>query len=263
MSFFNKVLSSVGIGAAKIDAIVDNPELAPGETLTGTVQLQGGKAEQSINKIELHVNCSYWVEVEVERDGETETETQERQCLLAKVKICDAFEIGAGEQHEIPFSLPLPDATPLSVGQSEVWLSSHLDIAMAIDKKDRDLLRVVAHPLQQAVFEAVESLGFQLEEAECEGAENHQFNGMPFVQEFEFTPRQGPYRGRLDELELVTYLRGDQLEVIFEIDRKARGFGGFFAEMLSRDESEVRLVVGYEDLDGLDETINDMLDAHS
>lgn len=267
MSFFNKVLSSVGIGAAKIDTVLDSSEAYPGQEITGSVQITGGKSEQTINKINLHLMCNYMGEVEVTRheDGEsiTETETQELEYRMANYQVADKFVVEAGEDKTIEFSFILPECAPLSIGHTNTWISSHLDIAMAIDKKDRDYVKVVGNPLQQALFDAVGSLGFQLVEAECEGAEQMQFNGAPYVQELEFKPTTGDYRGKLDELELVTMVRGEQLEVMLEIDRKARGLGGFFREMMDRDETNVRLVIGHDDIEHLADIIDEVLQKHS
>ena len=51
MSFFKKVLSSVGIGAAKVDTILLNESCEPGGELEATVMIQGGDIEQQIDSI--------------------------------------------------------------------------------------------------------------------------------------------------------------------------------------------------------------------
>jgi sporulation-control protein len=86
----------------------------------------------------------------------------------------------------------------------------------------------------------------------------------PFVQEFEFRPF-GNYRGRLDELEVVFALQSNQLEVFLEIDRRARGFGGFLAEAFDMDECYFRFHVTQNYLNyplELETRINDIIQSH-
>ena len=78
------------------------------------------------------------------------------------------------------------------------------------------------HPWIEHVLEAIENLGFRLNEADCEQAPYFR-RRLPFVQEFEFVPTSGYYRQMLDELELIFLLDEDGLEIIFEFDRRAKG----------------------------------------
>lgn len=52
---FKEFLSSIGIGSMKIDTVVDMPHLEEGETLNGTIYLEGGGSDQEIDYIELQV----------------------------------------------------------------------------------------------------------------------------------------------------------------------------------------------------------------
>ena len=83
---------------------------------------------------------------------------------------------------------------------------------------------------------------------------------MPFVQELEFKTISGDFHKKLDEVEVVFFPRGEQLEIIFEIDRKAKGIMGFFKEALDLDESNARLVVSAADVDSLTDDIYQIID---
>ncbi|MEJ6474050.1 sporulation protein [Pseudoalteromonas piscicida] len=259
MSFFKKALGAVGIGAAKVDTILDHHQAFPGEEISGTVIIKGGKVAQEINKIDLKVMCNYTVEKE---DSEGETITVTKNHTLAAFHINEQFTIEPGDEKQIPFALELAEETPLTVGQSKTWIATNLDIDMALDKSDRDYLHVVPNALQQAVIDAIEALGFKLYESDCEGIDEVSFSRLPFVQELEFKTIAGDFHGRFDEVEVVFFNRGEQLEVIFEIDRKARGFKGFFAEALDLDESKARLVIDEEDIEELADAIYDILEAN-
>lgn len=62
---------------------------------------------------------------------------------------------------------------------------------------------------------------------------------MPFIQELEFVPTT-QFRGQLDELEVMFYPTDRELELVLQIDRRARGLSSFFAEAMDMDESFVR-----------------------
>ena len=56
MSLFNKVLASVGIGAATVDTKLERDQVDPGEELKGVVEIRGGNTEQRIDDIYLTIN---------------------------------------------------------------------------------------------------------------------------------------------------------------------------------------------------------------
>lgn len=259
MSFFTKALSKVGIGAAKIDAVLDFEQIEPGQEITGTINISGGKAEQEINKVDLDVYCNYFVE---RQDEEGESETIEQHCKINSWDIEESFTISPGEDKQIPFSFVLSEQAPLSIGKSTTWLKTNLDIDYALDKSDKDYIEVVPNQLQAAVLSAIEEMGFEMVDAECEGCEGHR-GQLPFIQEFEFKARRGDFRGKLDELELVMMASGDQLRVHLEIDRRARGFSGFLAEAFGRDETNVYFDVSEHNIDDVGNTIYDLIDQHS
>ena len=154
--------------------------------------------------------------------------------------------------------------TPLSIGKSKIWVTTGLDIKNAVDPGDKDYLQVVPNQLMNAVFNAIDSLGFRLREADCEQAPRHLRGRLPFVQEFEFVPTSGPFRGRLDELELVFRPAGNGgLELLLQVDRRARGLGGLFAEAAGMDETNVRLTVTSADIPNLQQQIHNVIQRFS
>ena len=230
VSMFKKLLAKVGIGAATVDTRLYKDALVPGEMIEGEVYITGGDVSQEIDDIYICVLTQY------KREVEDSTVTEE--CKLLKYCLSERFKLQPKEEKIIPFSFQLPYETPLTVGQQPVYLRTGLDISTAIDPKDTDYIQVYPHPLMQAVLDAVENLGFQLYQVNCEY--NPHFGGQyPFVQEFEFRPF-GKYQGYLDELEMIFSIYLNQLEVFLEIDKRARGFGGFLAEAFDMDERYIR-----------------------
>jgi len=256
MSIFKKLLASVGIGAAKVDTRLYDELVIPGEMLNGEVYITGGDVSQEIDDIYLSVATQYKREV----DDSTVTE----ECVLIKYHLSERFNLQPKEETVIPFSFQLPYETPLTLGQQPVYLRTGLDISSAIDPQDTDYIQVRPHPLMQMVLDAVENLGFQLYKVDCEY--NPRLGGTyPFVQEFEFRPT-GKYRGRLDELEVIFSLNLDNLDVFLELDKRARGFGGFLEEAFDMDERYVRFQVTDADLNlshrDFEAMIDDIIESH-
>ena len=61
---FDKLLSSIGIGAAKVDTRLAKKSYTVGETIEGEVFIKGGKNEQDIDNIQLTLMTDYVVEVD-------------------------------------------------------------------------------------------------------------------------------------------------------------------------------------------------------
>ncbi|MGM3042126.1 sporulation control protein Spo0M, partial [Bacillus cereus group sp. BC46] len=76
----------------------------------------------------------------------------------------------------------------------------------------------------------------------------------------------GYYRQMLDELELIFLLDEDGLEIIFEVDRRARGFRGWLEEMYNDGEQLVRVRFSQselEDTEELEEVLEEILDQYA
>ncbi|MDX8361780.1 MULTISPECIES: sporulation protein [Bacillaceae] len=255
MSFFNKMFASIGIGSTTVDTKLYNDRLVAGEEVKGIVELTGGNVDQDIDSIYLSVKTTYIKEV-------NDTKVN-RQVDIGKFKINEPFTIKAGEAKEIPFSFELPIDTPVTMGKTKVWIQTGLDIKNAVDPSDKDYILVEPMPLTTAIFNSINELGFRLREVESEQAPYSMKGRLPFIQEFEFFPTSGPFRGKLDELELVFFPQShDSVEVLMEVDRRARGLGGFLAEALEMDESIIRFTVTTNDMDYLTQKMKELIERY-
>jgi sporulation-control protein len=130
--------------------------------------------------------------------------------------------------------MDVPYATPVTMGQTSVWIDTGLDIDWAVDPDDRDELRVQPDERTRDLLEAMEDLGFTFREAKCVADEHGILTSeRNFVQEFEFKPRSGDYVNVLDEVEVVALPRADEIEFIVEVDRA----GSALQEIAGSDES--------------------------
>ncbi|KZR60166.1 sporulation protein [Pseudobacillus badius] len=248
MSFFNKILASIGIGGAKVDTKLEKSEYTAGEVIRGQVEIVGGSTEQQIDSIYLTVYTTFT------READDRKYTD--HAAVKKHKLNEPFKIGANEKKSIPFSMELPTDTPITYGNTRVWVATGLDIKNAADPGDKDYIEVRPTRLAAAVLEEVGQLGFRLREVECEQAPRWSGSRFPFVQEFEFVPISGPFRGKLDELEIIFLAQSNEkAELLFQVDRKARGLGGLFAEALEMDETHIKLIVDSAEIPNLRERL--------
>lgn len=232
-----KFLASVGVGSAKVDTQLEKDKFVPGEDVHGKVVIKGGDVEQSIDSIHIFLMTEAIREVDDRKVKE--------KVSLHKYPIDHQETIKEGETKEIPFSIQLPNHTPASLGRLPVWFETGLDIPMALDPTDRDLIEVSPHPYIEKVLEALESyLGFRVRQIEMEHSKRY-----GYVQEFELAP-SGEYRAYLDELEVIFVLHDNHLDVMLEVDRRARGIGGLLAEALEMDESIAKVTLSNQELNG-------------
>lgn len=250
MSIFKKILESVGVGNAKVDARLHNDTLIPGELITGEVHIEGGEIEQDVDDIYMYVITHY--------EREHDNKKVKEECILAKQLLSAKFKLQPKEEKILPFSFPLPYETPLTMGRQPVYLRTGLDIKNAVDPGDSDFIQVLPHPMMEAVLDAVQQLGFQLFKVDCE-YNRYLGRKYPFVQEFEFRPT-GKYRSKLEELEVVFFLKENEMDVFLELDKRAKGFFGALEEAFNMDERYIRFRLTQADLNRPQEQIVNMID---
>jgi sporulation-control protein len=238
MSFFNRMLASLGIGSAKVDTVLEKARFLPGEEVKGIVKIQGGSVDQDVDSIYIHLMTQYI--------KESDDKKYTVNAPIRKFKVSDPIKVQANEIKEIPFSFVLPLETPTTVGRTPVWLKTGLDIEMAVDSSDHDNIQVQPHPYVQTVLDAVGDLGFRMKSVLTEYSPRFG-QSLPYVQEFEFYPG-GRFSGRMKELELVFFISEQGLDVIVEADRRAGGLMGMLESALDMDERKQRMFISRDEL---------------
>lgn len=235
MSFFKKVFAQVlGVGGTKIDTRLEKSDYQPGEVIKGELFIIGGTVEQELDSVNLNVFTDY----EVEKDDHSYYLNTKIQTFSVPIN----KRISVNEELVVPFSFVLSENTPISLHKSHVWIMTNLDIEDAIDSSDKDGLQINPSPGLKSVIEALQDLGFTLRE--CENKNQH----GRIIQEFEFVPRSGAFRGKLDELEVNYLVEGNYVHVRLQVDRKARGLSGLFSESLGTDETLTRVTFTTEEI---------------
>lgn len=254
MSMFKRMLASAGIGAAKVDLMLEEDVVNAGDTIVGVVRIQGGRVEQQVDDVYAFVKTCYLKEL---NDKKLEVEATVSKFLLAS-----KFPVEPEQVYEFPVSFQLPLITPVTLGRTPVWIQTGLDIKDSIDPKDRDYLQVGPNVATAIILEAVQQLGFRIREVSCEYAPRYgRVNGLEFVQEFEFVP-PSQFRHKLDELEIIFFPDEQGIEILMQIDRKARGIEGWLADAFDTDESFVKLRFENDQLsNGIDYVADQLLET--
>lgn len=233
MSFFKKTLASIGIGSARVDSVVQQEFLTPGENINVTIEVYGGSTPQEIENIDLKVYCRYFDEEKVESNSNDSSHERTRKIsknyVLASWTLPYSFTIESGQHRQFDVELILPLNTPVSIGDTKVWLETGLDISLAKDPTDKDMLTIRPDAMLDGIFAELEEQGLRIRQVECEAATGF---SLPFVQEFEFVPTTGPFHGLWRELEIVVHRHPEALELWFEIDRQKEGIGGMLSSLL-------------------------------
>ncbi|GGL07323.1 sporulation protein [Sphaerisporangium melleum] len=219
---FKRMLGALGVGGPSVDTVLATPRVRPGETLAGEVRVKGGDFPSDIEYISLGLVAR----VEIESGDAEHTGTAE----FFSARVSGPFRLGQGEQHAIPFQLPVPWETPVTeIGGARphgafVGVRTELAVAKAIDKGDLDQVSIVPLPSQDEVLRGFAALGFHLKSADLEAGRIYGVDQrLPFYQEIEFYP-PAQWAGRINEVELTFVADPYGLTVVLEADKRARLF---------------------------------------
>ncbi|MBA4602838.1 sporulation protein [Thermoactinomyces mirandus] len=237
-----KSLTSLGIGAASVDTRLNQKPYYAGSPVEGVVFIRGGQADQQIDDIYLYLVVHYL------------KNHKKTSFILHNYQLSRAFTIHKNETKEIPFQIELPLVTPMSTGSYPVYLKTGLDIKMAIDPSDQDMIEVHPHPVVQKCLKQVEESEFilyQIYNQYDSGSKAH-----PFQQVFQFRPT-GRYHGFIDQLNLVFHLSKVKIIMDLEMVRANQSFYTTFA--WNPDESSRIYINGRETLSDPTKKLKDVL----
>ncbi len=203
-----KMLASMGIGAATIDLEIPNPQVEPGESLKGTVKISGGSVEQEVKKIEisLMLKSSYY-------------EKKQSRILnkeVSSVIIAEKMVITPGYEEVIPVSFEIPFARnmPISRGRTRYYLQTKADIRKAIDPVDHDDILVIPNTYLKMFFDAMATLGFH------EKKHSGDFDGV--LQEFSYDPTTF-FAQELEEIRVYAKVKKSEMDLTIKMNKKNRG----------------------------------------
>lgn len=241
---FKRMLRAFGVGGPTVDTVLTNPNVRPGEMLSGEVRIAGGDHPAEID----HVTLALLTRVEVE-SGDNEYNTNME---FHKFSVGQRIMAQPHQNLSLPFQVPVPFECPLNVvggmqlSGMQLGLRTELEVRGAVDPGDLDPIWVHPLPSQDAVLQAFGQMGFRFTKADNERGRIHGVpQQLPFYQEIEFFPPQ-QYRG-LHQVELSFVADEHAMDVVLEMDKKP----GLFSEGSDTFRS---FQVGLNDYQGTDWT---------
>ncbi|TKB53994.1 sporulation protein [Ferrimonas aestuarii] len=219
---FKKLLASVGIGAAKVDTQLHQQTLTPGQSFTATIVIQGGDVDQQISGLTLTLMT--------EAKTEVDDHTAYQHVVLDHWSLAENTTIEAGKTYELPFEGVLPYETPITAigghrNQSRVWIQTGLEVDLAIDPSDKDILAIEPRDDMMTLIAAMEDAGYRLKKADVEKGylQGDGFRSQSGIyQELEFVPGGMSLFG-VKEVELSMIPHDGGVDTIVEIDRAFSG----------------------------------------
>jgi len=231
------LLSRFGIGSATIDLIPEQTTVQPGGEVDAHLEIEGGTSSQTVDDIEMALVTRY--------QAQREDDSYPTHYVLWETEFKDGFTIEAGVDRTIDVPpIQIPATTPVTLGKSEVWIQTGLDIDWAMDPSDEDQLDVQPGERLQAVLDAMEQLGFGLRTVTNEEMDNR-LTPLPFVQQFAFRGGAGEFAGKLDDLFLspLPAEQGEPLTVLMWVDRIGeRDIGDVRRARLSVETNDVEAI---------------------
>ncbi len=156
---FKKILATLGIGAVKVDTILETEYLQPGQFFNAEIVIKGGEVKQEISNLHL----TLMTKVKEVENGEVYLVDH----VIEKWKISDTCIVDVNEIKRIPFEARLHAETPVTelqsgLNQSKVWLATGINIDNALGANDIDLLFIHPNEAISTFMKAMERLEFKL-----------------------------------------------------------------------------------------------------
>ncbi|ENW06532.1 sporulation protein [Acinetobacter beijerinckii] len=217
---FNKIMSGLGMQAVTVETRLHNPTLQAGEILHGEISFKGGSSDKEING--LYLQLMTMAEVE---SGDHEFN---QPLILDQWLISSNFLLSAHQAHHIPFTMQLPEETPITEvscrrNGTRVWINTHMDVDWGLDATDRDYLKVLPTATMQVFLQAMQQCGFVLSSVDVEKGQLTARNFRSTIgcyQELEFVSSH-MFSG-FNEVEVSFVAEAHQTHVMLEVDRTLR-----------------------------------------
>ena len=124
-----KYMSLLGIGAARVDLILENNVFGPGEGVSGHFFIKGGTIEQKIKRIECDL---------IQKNVVTNIES-----IIDSVTIFISRLIDSNEDNTMPFSFHLPNDIDVSNTELSYLFKTRLIFDEGMTSVDLDHIQIV------------------------------------------------------------------------------------------------------------------------
>jgi sporulation-control protein len=227
---FKKLMAKFGVGAAAVDLRLDQPSFRLGESMTGSIHIEGGSVEQRISELSVLLMMKTYI------NGQEVTRPVEA------IPVLKGFTVQPKPfAQDIPFAYQIPAGLAVSTPSLQYFLHTKLDVEMALDPTDLDPVQILPPKRIEKVFEALKRHDFR--------QKPDSGKLTPYGQEFAFFPGR-PMGIPLNELEVIFFDTPEELRLLVELDIAVPG-------LFSREvERKAEIVVANELLaDGKEEEL--------
>jgi len=228
MPQWEKMLASVGIGAAKMTVQIEEAILPRGSELHGTIALVGGNVPQHIEQIIVSVGYTTVVLV-----GKVVVPIYHE---MAKTVVAEVFDIAPEQTQTLPFAITVPDNAP-----NGLTLSAQADIPGAVDPRATIQLELTASLEMLAVHDALQQLGF---EAKSELRPHSLYAGR-------FTANYAaPAELRAAVENVLLWLKREEVNFVgaLEINHQEHSFADAVKSLVRQDRTQSPLSFAWDDL---------------
>ncbi|MFY0543843.1 sporulation protein [Brevibacillus sp. H7] len=225
-----KLMAKFGVGAAIVDLRLDQPSFRLGETMTGTIHIEGGSVEQRISELSVLLLMKTYI------NG------QEITRPVQSIPVLKGFAVQPKPfVQDIPFTFQIPASLAVSTPSLQYFLHTKLDVEMSLDPTDLDYVQILPPKRIEKVIEALLRNDFR--------QKPDSGKLTPYGQEFSFFPGR-PMGVPLNELEVIFFDTPEELRMLVELDIAVPG-------LFSREkEHKVEIVVTNDLLeDGREEAL--------
>lgn len=132
---WKELFSSIGINSVKVDTVIENQIVAPGEEIKGRISIKGGHAEEPIEKIQVLLYLQY---EEVKEDSDFSWHEKHIEEVIIQYK----RNIKAGETNMLPFKMKVPSKGPKTDEAHKWFIRTKVFIDQAVDPEDEDEILV-------------------------------------------------------------------------------------------------------------------------
>ncbi|MCA1057018.1 sporulation protein [Rossellomorea aquimaris] len=146
---FKKLITRT-IGHVKVDTVLTEERVTPGDTLIGEVRLSRKKGFKEIEKVSISL---------MQQFPFSDDTVANLSLITTEMRLSEEQK----ELHELvmPFEMSIPYFTPKSAVKRKCWIQTEIDLPYKLDPRDMDFIEVDEHPLLPYVNKIVtEELGF-------------------------------------------------------------------------------------------------------
>ncbi|MET3507936.1 sporulation protein [Halalkalibacter oceani] len=203
---FEKLLSSFGVGSAKVNTVLLEERIERGKEMKGEVHIFGGKTDQKISKIYIHIDSEF------HKDEDDTTEFRDITEPILEIEITDELTVKANEEKVVPFTVYLPYYLPVTFGDQKVTIQTEVDISLLNHPIDHHDVTVTDQTIEN-VLSYIEGLGFShtAKSGLCRHRRTAETNPTHCLQTFQLVNQDGVkvhFVGNEEDLHIYVYDKG-------------------------------------------------------